>query len=41
MALNSLQINLIMGIFILVVIDIIWFYFHDILTDWFDRLIAP
>ena len=41
MALNSLQIKLIIGTFILVAIDITWFYFHDILTDWFDRLIAP
>lgn len=41
MILNSLQINLIMGTSILVVFDIIWFYFHDILTDWFGRLIAP
>ena len=41
MVLNSFQINLIMGTSILVVFDIIWFYFHDILTDWFGRLIAP
>jgi hypothetical protein len=38
MALTRFQTKLIIGTFILVAFDIIWFYFHDILTNWWYRV---